>query len=189
MGDDEDGEWDGDYDDGWDYENWCPKGGVSSLTVAGTQTQTQTVAAAASSGAGGGGNGRPPRPNSAGAPSAAGSADRRSDKRTPPSGGGGGGGGGPNGDPSGDPNGNGGPERNAQPRRRAHETDDSDRGERGSRKKEGDEVKFPNLPKHASEFQAWLDNVIDAVVACARDGKLAFVCVDRAFAQRWRYLR
>ena len=40
-------------------------------------------------------------------------------------------------------------------------------------------MKFPNLPKHASEFQAWLDNVIDAVVACARDGKLAFAWIAR----------
>ena len=91
MGDDEEGEWDDEQDAGWYNGDWHPQGGVSSLTLTGTQTQTQTMAAAGSGGAGGGNNGRPPRPNSAdGAPSAAGSADRRDEDKRTPSGGGGG---------------------------------------------------------------------------------------------------
>ena len=91
----------------------------------------------------------------------------------------------PGGDPGGDPNGNGSPRRNALPRRRAHDTDDSDRGEhRASRKKEGDEIKIPSPPKHASEWQAWIDAVIDLIVACARDGDAAYIWV--CIIQKWK---
>ena len=48
-----------------------------------------------------------------------------------------------------------------------------------TRKKEGEEINIGNLPKHASDFQAWMDNVVDAVTACARNANTAFAWVAR----------
>ena len=31
------------YDDDWDYDNWCPKGGVSAVVVTGGATQMVTM--------------------------------------------------------------------------------------------------------------------------------------------------
>ena len=182
MGDDEDeGE---DYDD----DDYFPEG-IPIYTAAHTQTippaTTTAVTGAASAGGGGGGNGRPPRAPSDGTAgngdgSVAGSANRRNDKRRTPNNGGGGGGGGndPSGGGNGDGDGNGNAGRGNRRRARDDNASQSE-VERVSRKKEGDEVKISSLPKHAHEFQAWLDNVLDAVTACASDGRLAFAWIAK----------
>ena len=174
MADNEDEQWqEGDGYDAWYDDEWGPMGGVEQHAVTGTQTQTITMTAAGSAGDGNGGSRRPPRPESnGGAASAAGSASQRRDKRPAPGGGGGGGGGG-NGDPNG---GDGDPRRHALPRPRRVDASDSE-VERGPRKKEGEECKFPTFPSHASGFQAWLDAVLDIIVACARDGDAAFAWI------------
>ena len=38
-------------------------------------------------------------------------------------------------------------------------------------------MEIATLPKHASELRAWLDNVIDAATACARDAEKAFAWI------------
>ena len=62
---------------------------------------------------------------------------------------------------------------------RRHRVGGSHRINPVSRKKEGDDIKVPHLPRHASEYQPWVDAVIDAVTACAQDADEAFSWIAR----------
>ena len=184
IGDDGDNTSDDD-DDGDDYGgDWTNPPGNQGSTLAGgttrTATQLQKPAAAASragssgGGGGGGGGGKPPRQPSGGGDgsdkgSQAGYAGRRKGH-----GGGGGGDDDPPDDDDGDgDDGNGGNHRN----RRSTYRDDG--WTEVTRKKEGDDVKIGNLPRNAAEYQPWMDNVVDAVTACARDTAGAFAWIAR----------
>ena len=39
------------------------------------------------------------------------------------------------------------------------------------------------MPRHAAEFRQWMDTVVDAVTACARDPDIAFAWITRVEAK------
>ena len=49
----------------------------------------------------------------------------------------------------------------------------------GSRKREGEEIRLPHLPKVASEVPLWMDAVANAVTACAIHSEAAFQWINR----------
>ena len=124
------------------------------------------------SGGGGGGAG-----GGSGGDSSGGNRDRANRRPTHGGGGGGGDGGGDGGGSDG-PGGDAHARRDRRPRRRSHDTSDSDHP-RVSRKRESDDIKIAILPRYASEFRNWMDNTVDAVTACARDPDIAFQWITR----------
>ena len=49
----------------------------------------------------------------------------------------------------------------------------------GHRKREGEEIRLPHLPKGASEVPQWMDVVANAVTACAINSETAFEWINR----------
>ncbi len=158
-------------------------------SAGGSQRPPRMPAGGGGGGGGGGGSGGGGPPNGSGGGGGAsngGSANGEDNnpnpqRRTPGSGGsphgsgGGGGGGGGDDDP-----GRNGSDR-ASRRRRQESDSDAPRASRVI--KEGDEIKIPSLPKSAADYRPWMDAVVDAVTACAKDVDSAFEWIVRVEAE------
>ena len=209
-GDENDHE-DGDYKDFWGAPGYAtytatatatqptftfaasaPTGGGDDGSAGGSQRPPRMPSGGGGGGGGGGsGGGGPPHGSGGGGGSASngGSANGEDNnpnpqRRTPGSGGsphgsGGGGGGGGDDDP-----GRTGSDR--APRRRRHDSD-SDAPCAMRTIKEGDEIKIPSLPKSAAEYRPWMDAVVDAVTACAKDVDSAFEWIVRVEAESCKF--
>ena len=49
----------------------------------------------------------------------------------------------------------------------------------GHRRREGEEIRLPHLPKSSSEVPLWMDAVANAITACAVDPEAAFDWINR----------